>query len=1131
MTKRGMWPVRAMYMLVAVALAISLIITAAPSPTVLAATASNVTAEWDRIDTPTMDGFVVAPDSTIIDYALASQGEVAYAVVRAYDEDWDDYGYRLLKSTDHAATWTDITDALEDVIDVDDGDYIDVLVQVATDWEDPDFVAVALSWWDDSAGNYYLHVFVSDDGGETFVDADEVEDGSRYFPDPTLVSDLAVSYENADGKREIAIGGMDDMGSAALFRCTVTGDSPGAWKDATEDEGWDDDGDFWSFLVTDIIFSPSWATDKTILVTTVAPDITFETVYLQTGTWGTSPGWNEFSTLGILAVPVKEDVPFPIWLMSWDARAIAGMTLPEDYNSKSTDTRLLWVWVNYYDVDDGGAPACGIMRVDNDDAHPVGPLGQILEGTVWLTNVSYRGTIDSGEAIAGLLGDGVGGLTDPCEGVQVYHNDGISNMDICCERWKKACKPPTGHAAMAVSYVGENKAYAVALHGFGDSDEGAWSMTFDDGYNWNQLSLIDTYIDYLSDVAVSPDCNKTMLVSVNLFDMSRYCEGCTGCDSVWLHAVNLPEAPEYSGKWLRTWCSMLTGDNSIDFPEHGLLRLAPEETNGDSVFLVDRMSGYVYWSCLETLDCWAIIASTTVEEIVDLAPQDADTLYALDADGDVAMFDEDEWHLAVASGVDDGWTIAVWGDDILVGGQDGDVAHSADGGETFTELEDIAITGLVTVAFDSYFGENGTIYAALADAGADNGIYLWVIDESMTWTSLGAEPLESQIGMPVGLTDDTVEVSFTGVVLDNADGNPKTSPTTGGVLYASYVYNAGNITHPELYTGVARTLTPIVDIECVACTEWDYLVEGLTGDELFRAMPDALKICGCLTPDSHSRLFAIDWYGYYDMVEGEDGTVWRFIDCYSKSGPDLTMPDDGFLAPADACDCINAPFTVSWDRLCDACFYEIQIASDSDFDNIYWTNLSVLGNPVESPSYLIPRELLPGETYYWRVRSIEANTGQVIRSWWSEERSLTVAPSLGTGAYVVAPEIGATGMPNTNIAFLWGSVAVFDSYNWVLSPNADFSSPVETKTGLTSPAYTYTGTALAYDTPYYWRVTAIKDGAPASVAIGTFRTVAEPEEVIPPVTPTTPFWVWVVIAIGAVLVIVVIVLIFRTRRV
>ena len=56
-------------------------------------------------------------------------------------------------------------------------------------------------------------------------------------------------------------------------------------------------------------------------------------------------------------------------------------------------------------------------------------------------------------------------MKEPCEGVQVYRNDGITNMEICCLEWDKACKPPTGLFAMAVSYVSEDKAYAVALGG------------------------------------------------------------------------------------------------------------------------------------------------------------------------------------------------------------------------------------------------------------------------------------------------------------------------------------------------------------------------------------------------------------------------------------------------------------------------------------------------------------------------------------------------------------------------------------------------------------------------------------------------------------------------------------------
>src|SRR4030042_1986829 len=144
------WPVRVMYILIAAALAIGLFITAAPAQKVIGAN-GDVKAEWDTVDTPTLEGWVLAPESTIIDYALASAGEVAYAIVYGYDEDWSNEDYYLLKSDDGAATWADLNDQLDDAVDIDAGDYIDELLLVATDWEDPDFVAVALMLWDADA--------------------------------------------------------------------------------------------------------------------------------------------------------------------------------------------------------------------------------------------------------------------------------------------------------------------------------------------------------------------------------------------------------------------------------------------------------------------------------------------------------------------------------------------------------------------------------------------------------------------------------------------------------------------------------------------------------------------------------------------------------------------------------------------------------------------------------------------------------------------------------------------------------------------------------------------------------------------------------------------------------------------
>ncbi len=1158
MIKSREWPVRAMYILIAAALALSLFITAAPAHKVSAANGNNnVKAEWSMTDTPTMAGWVLSPQSTIIDYALASEGAVTYAVVYGYDESWSNQSYRVLKSDDGAATWTDLTDALAKV---DKTVSISQLLRVETDGVDPNFVAVV--FWTNTTE---LRVYFSNDGGTTFNDAGEVTDNGKYFnPSGGSVADLAVSPEVA-GKRDIVAGGSDLSGYSLLFRCTVTGESAGAWQDATAYAGWDNVGSstaasFTSIGVTFMEFSPSYATDKTLLVTTVVPyNMPYSDIYLQSGSMLSTPGWNAKSTLGIDAVLVLHNENLLSSGISYDVRSIAGLTLPSDYNSKSTDTRVLWVWVNYYDYNTGYS-ACKIVRVDNDSADPV--VQQVKNGELWLTNVSYYGTIAEGEAIAGVLGSGTslyngGG----CAGVQVYRNTGIHNMDICCQRWLKACKPPTGETAMAVSFVSADKAYAVALQGVFDYDEGAWSVTFDGGNTWNQLSLVDTAIDYLSDVAVSPDCNKMMLVSVN----NGQRQG-AGCDSVWLKATSLPEAEEYSGKWLRTWCGELTGTTWYEYTdgsEAGLLRLPLTETTGDTVYLVDYGTSNVYRNDLETLGCWTPLPSTTLTEIVDLVAKDADTLYALDYNGDVSMYDSDGWHDAVDSKLNTyGWSIAVHGDYVLVGGMfDGEVAYSDDGGETFTHLQDAAgndattpVEGHTSVAFDTYFDTNNIIYAAIEGWGGDDyngGIYRWVLGTSDDWADTGARH----------------DLSYTGLVLSNINGNPYTSAATGGVLYASFTREYCDYagapdcnTWTCWQTGVARSLNPAETIECATCVEWDYLTVGLDYEVGFQATPNALKICGCLTPDSNSKLFAIDSWGAseygYDMSNHEDGAVWTFEDCYAKKAPDVTSPTGNTTIKADPCSCYNAPFGITWDGLCDACHYEIQFALDEDFTAVFDTISAPREGSKTPTSYLVAggvggEGLSCETTYYMRVRATQAGTCQVIHSWWSDPMKVTIAPSVGAAAIdLVAPAPGATGVGTMNVGFSWHMTATADAFKWVLSANADLSSPLQTKTGLTTTACTYTGT-LTHGTTYYWQVTAYNAGAVISTSvIGTFTTGAQgafcdpidglcfdsaaalqAHEATSHPAPATPFWVWVVIAIGAVLVIVVIVLIFRTRRV
>jgi hypothetical protein len=1166
MIKERAWPVKAMYILIAAALAISLMIMVAPAQKASAA-CGDVKAEWDRVSTPSGQDLVLAPDSIIWDYAVAEAGDMAYAVWEGalLKDDVSVYGTWLLKSDDGAATWSDITDAVKKEIakdlklasadDVTPGMF--KLGRVATDGESADFLAVALS-----INGTTVHVFTSTDGGATFKDTDK--DGVTGIANLDDIYDFAVSPE-VGGAREIAIAGFLG-GNSALLRYT-----DGGWEDATAYDGWDNNGSptataFNSAKVVDIEFSPDWAQDDSILAVTVRSDL--KTVDLQTGTWGETEteGWNSKSVAGIDAVKIITTSAVLPSLGRW----VAGMTLPSDYSARNSDTRYTWVWVNYGST---GNPAATIFVVKNKKAEKVGPKGQIEDEELWLTSISYQGTIATGKAIAGVLGDGAGADADCCTGVRVFRNSHISSMDICCYGWEEACKPPTGRYAMDAFYVRDDKAYAVAvgknLQASSSYDESAWSVSFDDGDTWNQLSLIDTYIDYLSDVAVSPDCNKTFLVSVNVHKVTIGYgddgqDGC-GCDSVWVYADEFPEAgySEYSGHWLRTYCFELTYNtyNQNDhfwgespyYGERGLLRLvpAPEETDGMTVYLVDRGTSTVYWNDVETLACWNTGSAVKTKAIVDLDVKDATTIYALGADGYVAMSDDNArgWHTTVDTHVDSGWTIAVHGEDILVGGQNGKVSYSDDGGETFALLEKApkAFDGLVTVAFDSYFDTNNMVYAALAECtnDNDNGIYRWIIGTSETWEDMGALPYD-----------------YTGLVLSYPDGNDYTSPDTGGVLYASYIgaYTASDsppscTTNMTWMTGVARSLNPAKTIECLSCVEWDYLTVGLTGEEYFRMVPDALKSCGCMDPTTDTKLFAIGKVDTgYDMEKAKDFTVWMFDDCYAKKAPELApLPD---VIPADPCSCYNAPFSIAWDCLCDACYYEIQYDLDSTFGSPMTIKIAPTPGGAAT-SYLFPggatAALFSCETtYYLRIRASQAGTCQVIHSQWSDPAvEFTVAPSTGAAAIdLISPAPGALNQPTKNVGFSWDLTATADAFSWVLSANADLSSPLDSKTGLTGKATSYAGT-LTHGTTYYWQVTAYNGGTAVSMsAIGTFttgptgafcaadgmcfETQAELQAYIASLAQepaATPFWVWVVIAIGAILVIVVIVLIFRTRRV
>ena len=129
-------------------------------------------------------------------------------------------------------------------------------------------------------------------------------------------------------------------------------------------------------------------------------------------------------------------------------------------------------------------------------------------------------------------------LNGPCDGVRVWHTE---ELDICCPKWELCCKCPCGPYAARVIYTPDGtKEYATTTgseaehsyarwrrsanldfcrltdrHWGNPGDETAFSVSLDDATSWNQIGLIDTNIDKLSDLVICPDCSVMYLSTIN----------------------------------------------------------------------------------------------------------------------------------------------------------------------------------------------------------------------------------------------------------------------------------------------------------------------------------------------------------------------------------------------------------------------------------------------------------------------------------------------------------------------------------------------------------------------------------------------------------------------------------------
>jgi hypothetical protein len=441
---------------------------------------------------------------------------------------------------------------------------------------------------------------------------------------------------------------------------------------------------------------------------------------------------------------------------------------------------------------------------------------------------------------------------------------------------------------------------------------------------------------------------------------------------------------------------------------------------------------------------------------------------------------------------------------ILVGGKNGDVAYSTDGGESFTRIPEVIGSGSsdVQVIADANYQENQTIYAATNVA--DEGIWRWVIGVSTEW---------EQIDKPITKLGEGEKI-----------GSLAIGPE--GTLYALRTEPASSTSG-----GVTRSLNPsALD---PANIEFDLVNDALPAGTTFGPTPAFPNTLSCLKLSGDAKqneLWAID---------GANQVIYRYQDTLCKLGPTPEMPKPGGIVPIDSSGYITN-LTLGWEELVGATRYEAAIYLNTDATQGVWSGTSY-GIEIVATDGSNPAQLLSGTSYYWRVRAIEP-----VKSPWSETRSFS--PALGAAQWSplatstgVSPSPGAANMP-IRPAFAWNPADGATSYEFVLARDSQFTDVVVALTGADALSITTWGCDrdLDYSTTYFWKVRAISSTSHSEWGNSVFTTEPAPTAPLPPQsspqspvpepTPTIPSYLMgVLIGIGVILFVALLVFIVRRR--
>jgi hypothetical protein len=1088
---------------------------------------------WSIVDTPSPNNNVIVSPSEINVIAIGSDGRTFYAVDIPAPHTLPDVSIgKVYKSTDGGVTW--MTELSANLAAAGAGLPVWNLA-VAPD--DVNFLVAVTDVVGGPSGPQ--RVFVSEDGGANWENTNFTAVVGEYIS----CVDISLDY---GGNRDIAIGTRDGAGGGRVLVRKYPGF--GVWADQTVPPS----------DVVALKFSPTYASDLALAIIYSNASGTYANVGIRDMDKNTT-NW----TVIYGATPPEVTAGAPGSSPTASQIITADLELPSDFSGQGASNLR-----RFYVSTDAIAPAqSGVYRVDDTMVYGIRPP-VTAPTTGRISSIAYWGTWDSGVLLAGEVTAGVLISSPNSSGVYVWRTSN-PNQTVGVPTWthSDARKSPTGgdtsnlaNAQVAWSSDG-TKAYcgtSSACLGVFTSpigiicappawpggylksvplDESAFSVSpYASAYGqlvvsfgktedtaigniWNQLSLIDTEISQLSDVAALevPEAAEAAEAPTDYNILYLVSMDTGGFANIWRSTSDPP-----GRTWeriLRTVAAATTDDLILRVKQP-----AYDETVRSQVIVYADLHTQTVGYSSDEGQFWYF--GPPFPSVTDLTLASDSIMYILSASF-VYRYERvgTTWQRTheVHSELDSGHTIAVplknpekdnKTQDWVIVGEGGPGSFSRVAWADFSQLPvkfeppvnmrvEVPVLGDVHVIADDKFEQNKTVYAASHDVADTGGkIYRWVIDKSTAWDRL--EPPNS---------------AFYGLAQRN------------DVLYGAWI----NAESPGVFsdTGADRTLFPRVNVP--PPPEWDYLTAGLPVGVFFTREPSSLKI----SSNEYNNLWAID-DDFYNWTN-QTGCLWGYTDMMSKVGPWTTSPASGDSIPVDPVSGRAIEVNFGWRQLSYSSVYELQLAKDSDFSIVVLKNENIVpvdqlapgcyfpaGGLVPTPASGIANwgNLESGHTYYWRVRARAAVTGEAVRSPWSATMYFTVMTGLPVKTKyptltLFSPTYGARNVSRSP-SFSWSGMPKTTKYEFVLAKDAALTKVV-VKANVPTTAYIY-GDKLDWNTTYFWQVRAFEPVVSDPSPIGIFTVVAEKKPVTPEVeTPAPiPSWVWWIIAVFTALVVVII---------